>query len=74
MTKDDKAIEAAEAAMKAGQPSLAGAILAADVLGMDIKGPHILEAASHASTMIEWGLEPDERRGWRGRSKGARRG
>ena len=44
----DKAVEAAQAAIKAGSPSLAGAILAADVLGIDLKDPRVMEAAWHA--------------------------
>ena len=44
----DKAVEAAEAAIKSGQPSLAGAILAADVLGIDPKDPRVMEAAWYA--------------------------
>ena len=44
----DKAVEAAEAAIKAGSPSLAGAILAADVIGIDLKDPRVMEAAWYA--------------------------
>ena len=62
MTKDDKAMEAAEAAVKAGSPLMAGAILAADAFGMDIKGPHIIEAAAYANAMIKWGKETGEKR------------
>ena len=62
MTDGDKAMDAAEAAVKAGSPELAGAILAAEALGMDIKGPHIIEAAAHANAMFEWGKEIGEKR------------
>ena len=61
MTEDDKAMEAAKAAIDAGQPSLAGAILAADVLGMDIKDPRVMEAAVGVNTRINWAREADKR-------------
>ena len=61
MTKGDKAMEAAEAAMRAGQPSLAGAIIAADALGMDPNDPHIMEAAWLADVQTRRALGTDGR-------------
>lgn len=57
----DRAMEAAEAAVKAGQPSVAGAILAADALGIDIKDPRVLEAAWYASVSLRRGAGTDRR-------------
>ena len=81
MDSEDNVMESAEAAMKAGSPALAGAILAAEALGLDPDpgSQHVVNAAHQSATLMQRpvriGTNADAaaRKGRGGRRRGGKR-